>query len=81
MFYETLALAVEGAIAEAGKSRVELARPIEIWNLCQDPLSYGQVRSQNCEILRYKGKPTKKWFHVVISRLDSGRYELVTYVL
>lgn len=47
----------------------------------QEPISYGQRRSFNFEILAYKGKPTRKWFHVVIERLDNGQYELITYVL
>ncbi len=47
----------------------------------REPISYGQRRAFNFEILAYKGKPTRKWFHVVIERLDSGSYELITYVL
>jgi hypothetical protein len=80
-YFETLAGSVDGAIRAAYLREVLLARPSEVWSLCQDPLSYGQVRQGDFEIERLKDKPTKKFFHVIITRLDNGRYELVTCVL
>jgi len=44
-------------------------------------MRYNEVRNADFAIAQYKGRPTKMYFHVVITRLDSGRYELVTYVL
>jgi hypothetical protein len=44
-------------------------------------LGYGEVRRGDFALDYYKGKKTKKFFHAVITRLDTGRYELVTYVL
>lgn len=44
-------------------------------------LAYGQTRGYNFEIFTLKGRPTRKWFHISIYRLDSGRYELTTYIL
>jgi hypothetical protein len=44
-------------------------------------VSYGETRTFNFEIESMKGKRTKKWFHFVVTRLDSGFYEVVNYVL
>ncbi len=33
------------------------------------------------EIELYKGKPTRKFFQLIITRLDSGFYEVVQYAL
>jgi hypothetical protein len=44
-------------------------------------LPYGATRSFHFELLTIRGKQTKKFFHVTIYRLDSGRYELTTYIL
>lgn len=38
-------------------------------------------RNYDFKLGTLKGRPTRKYFHAVITRLDSGRYELVTYVL
>jgi hypothetical protein len=81
MYYETFAQAIDGAIRAADESRALLSRPSEVWSMCQEPLTYGQVRNGDFELDLYRDRPTKKYFHVVISRLDSGRYELVSYVL
>ena len=81
IYFETLAGAIDGAVAKADADRVLLARPSELWSMCQDPLNYGNTRRGHFSIERYKDRPTKKYFHVVICRLDSGRYELTTYVL
>lgn len=44
-------------------------------------VGYGETRRANFEIARLKGKPTKKWFHMVIYRAETGRYELTAYIL
>jgi hypothetical protein len=44
-------------------------------------LGYGEIRRGDFALDIYKGNPTKKFFHVIITRLDNGKYELVTYVL
>jgi hypothetical protein len=45
------------------------------------PLVYGQVQHHHFEVHTLKGKRTRKWFHVTVARLDSGRYETVAYFL
>lgn len=44
-------------------------------------IAYGHTHSFDFEIATLKDRKTRKWFHVVIVRLDSGRYELNTYTL
>lgn len=41
----------------------------------------GETKSFHFELERYKGKPTGKFLHVSIYRLESGRYELNCYYL
>lgn len=42
-------------------------------------IKYNEVRTEHFEIESFKGKKTRKYYHIIISRLDSGRYELVSY--
>lgn len=79
-YFETFSAAIDAAAARAGACAV-LSAPTELWSIVQEPLFYGQSRYVSCELDTYKGKPTRKYFHVTIARLDSGRYELTTYVL
>ncbi len=44
-------------------------------------LGYGETRSFNFEIKTIKDKPTRKWFHATFYRMDSGRYEVTSYIL
>jgi hypothetical protein len=81
-FFETLGQTIYGAIREADEARVLLVDPGAALDIMgREPISYNKHRSFDFEIELYRDRKTKKWFHVVISRLDSGRYELVTYVL
>jgi hypothetical protein len=42
-------------------------------------IRYNEVSCIHKEIETIKGKKTRKYYHIIISRLDSGRYELVSY--
>jgi hypothetical protein len=46
---------------------------------CFGGIAYHQTSKEHFEIETIKGKKTKKWYHIIICRLDSGRYELVSY--
>lgn len=80
-YYETLAGAVDAIVARAAEDQCELAKPSEIWDLCRDPLSYGDTRRADFQLLTRKGKKTRSYYHAQIWRLDSGRYEINTYAL
>jgi hypothetical protein len=80
IYFETFAQAIDGATRRADASRALLARPADVWNLCQEPLNYGATRRESFELALLRDKPTRKFFHVVLYRMDSGRYELTTYI-
>ena len=81
IYFDTLAQTVDAAVAEADQRGAVLARPTEAWALAQDHLACGLYRRGDFQLAEFRGKPTKKYYHVVIYRLDSGRYELTAYVL
>jgi hypothetical protein len=47
----------------------------------QGPVNYGQTIQVHLELKTLKSKPTRKFFHVSLYRMDSGRYELTSYIL
>ena len=76
--------------ADACEVRLDLAdaillnnnsTPAEIIGSGIGPVSYGETRQASYEIFTLKGKPTRKWFNVSIYRMESGNYELTTYIL
>ena len=80
IYFDTLAQTVDAAVEQADQRGAVLARPTEAWNLCQDHLAYGLYRRGDFQLDSFRGKPTKQFFHVIIYRMDSGRYELTAYV-
>lgn len=51
----------------------------DLWSL--GPVEYGQTKRADLGLVGIKGRQTKKFFHVSVYRMDSGRYELTTYIL
>jgi hypothetical protein len=49
------------------------------WRNNFQPIKYNEVFRTSFPILTIKGKKTKKYYQVIITRLDSGLYELVDY--
>jgi hypothetical protein len=82
IYFETLAETVNEILARAEADRLELADgPDEVCRVFSGHLAYGNDRSGNFYLRTIKGKPTRKYFHAQVHRMDSGRYELTTYVL
>lgn len=79
-YFENFAGAIDGAMTAANKSRALLSKPSDLWSMCQEPLNYGQTRRASFPLDQYKERLTKKFFHVILCRMESGRYELVSYV-
>jgi hypothetical protein len=44
-------------------------------------IAYGTDKRESFEIETLKGKGTRKYFQLIITRLDSGFYEVVKYIL
>ncbi len=80
-YFETFAAAVDAIFTAADANKCVFSRPTEVWNLTQEPLSYLQTRTGDFALDERKGKPTRAYFHASIYRMDSGRYELTTYIL
>lgn len=81
IYFERLDQIVDDLFKTVARQQVVLA-PEWVESFWQrGPVAYGETRAFNFEIATLKGKPTRKWFHISIYRLDSGRYELTTYIL
>lgn len=79
-FHETLAGAVRHAIDSLVRRGIVLADNAIERAFESGGVSYGHTVEAHGEIATLKGKATKKWAHVTIYRMDSGRYELTVYV-
>lgn len=80
MNQDTLWQAIEKAESELSEYR---AIPAENWieSFQFGGIPYGTHKEAHFALSSYKGKPTKKYGHVTITRMDSGRYEVVVYIL
>jgi hypothetical protein len=81
IYHETLSLALQAAEAHAVCSRAMIDRDALREEFATGGIPYGTTRNADLPIQFYKGKPTRKGFHVSIYRMDSGRYELTCYIL
>jgi hypothetical protein len=81
IYFDTFSATLVATVERAAELKAVLLNPTDLGSLCEEPLNYGHTRSRGFALESYKGKLTKKFFQVVISRLDSGKYELTTYVL
>lgn len=43
-------------------------------------VNYGTTVSAHAPLINLKGRVTKKYAHAVVTRMESGRYELIFYV-
>jgi hypothetical protein len=50
--------------------------PDNIWT---EHVSYGTTVKYHIPMLTQRGNPARKWMHIVLYRMDSGRYELTVY--
>jgi hypothetical protein len=86
--YQTLSQAVEALNQDLVQYRIELSNPeaFDQWiahsQPGSDPMEMREVVTRGCfEIASYRGRGTRKCWQVVITRLDSGRWEPVSYPL
>lgn len=82
MLHETLHAAIDQANQDLVDFKCVLTDPLAIAKHYQyDGISYDTYKKFDGELATYKGRKTKKWFHVTITRMESGRYEVVSYPL
>lgn len=80
IYFETLAAALNSFIAQTIDKGAEFVNAMEIAEKFNGGVSYGQTVSRSFELASLKGKATRKWAQCVIYRMESGRYELVSYI-
>jgi len=83
IYFETLGEAVRSFVNETFAKGGTLTEN-EQENIClafNGGVSYGQTVSRSFELMDYKGKKTKKYAHLSLYRMESGRYEKTSYVL
>jgi len=80
---DTLWQAVENLLAELKSDGVELSLDAheQVSSTFMNGLRYGDRLEAHVEIESLRGKSTRKFAHLVVERLDSGRYEPLSYVL
>jgi hypothetical protein len=79
-YFETLSETVTEIHDRIQTDHIELD-PRWSEDVCREHIAYGTVRTFDFPVIAYKGKPTRKYFHVCIYRDEKGRYELVSYLL
>ena len=80
MNQETLTAALDVCRQQLADSRGVLADPNAIGEaFAIGGMRYNEVKRASFELASLKSKNTRKWFHITITRLDSGRYEPVSY--
>ena len=81
IYFETLNGAIVAALSGAIANAAELDLQEHTLDRLNSYMNYEETKEVHCPILAIKGKPTKKWYHIVIYRMSSGRYELTNYIL
>lgn len=73
--------AVEESLEIAGITLQDPEGINPIRHMADSPLNYEETRRGDFAIATLNGKPTRKYFHVSLYRLHTGRYEITTYIL
>lgn len=84
IYFETLGAALDSFVQqteEKGGLFASDAPQIHVAEKFNGGVSYGQTVSRSFELATLKGKPTRKFAHCVVYRMESGRYELTSYIL
>lgn len=81
IYHETLSAALDEASSYATRKGcvVAIRELYEPFNY--GGINYGETKDSHATILSIDGNNTRKKFHTVIYRMDSGRYELTCYIL
>lgn len=80
-FADTLSAALESARSYFADAGAVLASEDWTNTFCFGGVGYEETKETHAEIATLKGKATKKWAHVTIYRMSSGRYEMNAYIL
>jgi hypothetical protein len=76
-YFETQSEALQFVFDSIEDTQYEVKLPENIWT---EHVAYGStVRYYLPLIVAKTGNPAKKWLHISLYRMDSGRYELTYY--
>jgi hypothetical protein len=86
MFKKYLGQCIDHVLAECHAAGAVLEHDDNLQNAVErhfgiGGVAYGEVREGHFPLLSLKGKSTRKYLHVVITRLETGTYEVVSYIL
>lgn len=82
IYHETLGGALDTAVQHAqhcGASLEESEKARLLGNV--GPVNYGETRALHFPIDTLNERATRKFFHVLLYRMECGRYELTSYIL
>lgn len=82
MFYQTLSETLDKAEEYLAESKAILSEENPLREPFQfDGIRYEQTKQADYKLVSYKGKNTRKYFHISIYRTGHGQYELTCYCL
>jgi len=80
-YFETLSESIVALHANIIDAGAEIAPDWSCNIYDKGHVAYGTTHTFDWPIVSLKGKPTRKYFHASIYRMDSGRYEVTSYIL
>ena len=85
-YYETMNEALDAVevFCKANRAVVNEGFTLGSWRnryASNHALYAGFTSREDFDLLTFRGKETRKRLHVVLYRMDSGRYELTNYIL
>lgn len=79
-YFDTLSSALEAHIENVHSQGGVFTEEASEMYMFISPVSYGQTIQDHRELATLKGKGTRKWAHFAIFRLETGRYELTSWL-
>jgi hypothetical protein len=79
-YFDTFRAALDAVKIVTACQSVLLHHPGDVDMMADEPLNYGHTRRGSFSIELLRNRRTRKYLHVVLYRMDSGRYELTTYI-
>jgi hypothetical protein len=79
-YFATLGAALEAHIARVHRAGGVFADNAEEMYMFISPISYGQSAYDHRELASLKGRKTTKAAHFAIFRMETGTYELTSYI-
>lgn len=76
-YFATQAAALDFAFTSVNDRGYTVDEPQSIWT---EHVAYGTTVHYNLPLIVMRtGNPARKWLHIALYRIDSGRYELTFY--